>query len=206
MKLAAWVRRIFFGIFFAAAFFLLIFTFLANLGGKSDTLKHSTQDFISEITGKSAHIGTLNQLNFFPLIVVDFEELVLHASPARIDKPITLGSFKTLSDFWDVSWRTGKFRALNFSNFRAPAGSLCKKELILDTGVITQTSDTDFVYTISGRIGDKELRIDIPTNAYGTDPDRKYQLNFELPVSVRIGKNNLEPLPITELWKKLETY
>ena len=60
-----------------SAVLLIVLTVMANVGGNSETLRQSIEQFITENTSYNASVGQLNAMKFFPDIILDFEKTEL---------------------------------------------------------------------------------------------------------------------------------
>src|SRR5262249_31243184 len=127
-------------IFFAVAFFLIIFTVMANMGGSSDTLRESIEQFISESTGYKARVGHLSAMTFFPDISFNFENMELYGESSA-EPAVYTGSVKVALDFWDVMMNTGKIKTFNIRKFRALPGVIFESAFALDELAITDKEE-----------------------------------------------------------------
>ena len=103
-----------------AAILGVIFTILGNVGGKSDTLRQSVEEFIAETTGAMVEIRNFKNLRIFPRIIIDFEDLYLYNAKVQ-----DVGGIRKLYiefGFWDVILGNGRFHAIEMTGARLPTG------------------------------------------------------------------------------------
>lgn len=173
-------------IFFVSAFFLVIFTVLANMGGKSDALKQMVEQFIAESSGYDAKIETLNGVTFFPSLSCDFENLDLYKRSlpgipaAHVDRlRISLG-------FWDVLASNGKIKLLDAHGIKAMPGVLLDKAIRIDAAAIADDGP-NAAFEGKGSIGDAPLDFSMSMKVFGEGRKKKYRFGLERDFSLALG-------------------
>jgi hypothetical protein len=186
-------------LFCVAAFLLLMFTVLANMGGSSDALKGAVEDYISSATGYKASIGKFNNLSFFPLVVFDFENLDLKVGTA--DEPvITAGRVYFATGFWDVAWRSGKIKDFEIRDVHAQPGILTHKELAIGQLVLTSSVEgKEAALAGDGSIGPYALNVHMDMNVMGKGLDKKYTFPED-----RFLRLNFGDIALTAIQKNAE--
>lgn len=167
--------------FFVAAFILVILTVLANMGGKSDTLKDALEGVISESTGYMAHVGELNNMSFFPQMGVSFGSLELRETEGGV--PVAVAEKgEVYFDFFDVMRGTGKVKALNIRDFRALPGAFMKKSLQIEYVEIVDLEGTEAELAGEGMIGEDKfkLRADLERDGERYGFGTKRAMEFEI--------------------------
>jgi hypothetical protein len=148
------------GIIVLIALSMVVF---ANLGGNGEWQKSGVESLISEVTGYHAKVAQLNDVQFYPTILFDFEKLTLHKTPDT-EKPLAwLGAARMEMNFWDMFSGNGKVKTLRLSGLQANADVLTPKPLTLNTLDINQDGTQ---FTGSGTMGETPFTITIPAESF----------------------------------------
>lgn len=179
---------------FIAIFLFIVFTVMANLGGSSQTLKASIEEYISDVSGYRAQIGTLKRVSFFPMISFDFEDLEL--SSARQGSVAEVQAVSLYMDFFDVMFSTGKFRRIRIEGFEARAGLLLAPPIRVKKLYIDAQEFEEPFLRLEGNIGDKPVEASMKLERYGSAPGRA---EYRLPAkgrktTLRIGNAYAETM------------
>lgn len=187
-----WYTGLFKVIFFVGAFFLVIFTVMANIGGDDDFYKQSVEDYFKERTGYDAKIKTLNNISFFPTIRVDFEGLELRENALDTAPLASVDHAFFRMGFWDVTLGTGKFKALSITNFQALPGVFTPQSLNLRSVKIEPSADAQAQtkLTASGRYGGADISAYSTLKTYGSKRRIKHAFGEQQEIFVRIGQLN----------------
>ena len=180
-----WFGTTFKVLFFVLAGLILIFAVLANLGGSSDTLKKSIEEFVTENTGYDAKVGKLNNMNFFPDIVLDFEntEFFRHG---KIDVVMAAQKVQVTFGFWDVMARTGKIKKMNIEGFRALPETLLEKSVRVDRLAIVETESGPRMES-TGLIGDHPFAVSYSMESSGLGGGKNYSFGRERDLDIKFG-------------------
>lgn len=161
-------------VFFVAAFFIVIFTVLANMGGNSEGLRSTVEQLATDTTGYQAKLGKLNNVTFFPSISVDVENLELFRAGIKDVPAIRADRIRTSMGFWDVTFRNGRIKALAVENVRALSGVFLDRPITIDTLAIADTSADEARMEIRGSIGAEKLNASVSMDPYGFGKARRY--------------------------------
>lgn len=132
-KKVNWISRLIKIGFILLAFFLVIITVLANMGGNSDMLKHSVAQFVSEMfKGRPVEVDTLNHMGFFPTVGVDVEGINVLSKPENGVPILRIEKLKAFMSFWNVATRHPHFSGLYAENIAAIKGFITPNEFTLE--------------------------------------------------------------------------
>ena len=180
-------------VFFIVAFFLVIFTILANMGGHSDNLKTYVEEFITQNTGYKAKIKTLNGLSFFPTIALDFEGLDMYRGAIGDIPLVHADRFHVALSFWDMMTNDGKIKILSAIGVKAMPGVLLDKPFTFDTIDIADAQPGQAQLEGKGTIGSNPFSFSVQMSASGEGHARKY---FFSPENHRPGEIKLGAISI----------
>jgi hypothetical protein len=126
-----WFKRLMIFSLLFMVFFLIIFTVIARMGGDSEPLRLSIEDYISDATGMDASVEKLNGLHFFPVMIIDFQNLSLTQADEQ-EPAVTVERVRMAASFFDVLWQTGKFKALGLSQLKAAPRTIMEQSVTID--------------------------------------------------------------------------
>lgn len=169
---------------------IVVFTVLANLGGSSDTLKKSIEEFVSENSAYNAKVGKLNNMNFFPDIIVDFENTEFFRK-GDLDVVMTAQKIQVAFSFWDVMGRTGKIKKLNIEGFRAAPETLMEKGVQIDSLAIVD-GETGPRMESKGMIGNQAFSASYGMESSGLGAGRKYSFGHDRELGITLGDVSLK--------------
>ncbi|MCC6598566.1 MAG: AsmA family protein [Alphaproteobacteria bacterium] len=149
-------------VLYSSFFLFILFTVLANLGGSSDVLKESIEQYLSENTNYTAHVGKLNAMHFFPEIAVDLENLELRDVKTG-DVAIYIGKAQISIGFFDVTFKRQRFRSFSIQDMRAAAGSLLGKPLSFEYIGLRKEEEGAFL-AAEGNLDGRPLSLKIAFN------------------------------------------
>lgn len=180
-----WLTKL---LFFAAVFVFILLVILSKIGGSSDLLKGAVEDYVSEATGYTATIETLNYLNFFPDIGLSLENLELHADDKNAETVGRVKSIRFLSGFWDVAFGTGKVKGLHVEDVAIQDNVLLNYPVSIKKLSIENQDDQDKGrLLINGRIGPHKLDGQVDLEATGERWGRTYVFGKEKPLQITLG-------------------
>lgn len=180
-----WFGTIFKILFCVLAGLILIFAVLANLGGSNDALKKSIEEFVAENTGYDAKVGKLNNMNFFPDIILDFENTEFFRR-GQIDVVMTAQKVQVAFGFWDVMARTGKIKKMNIEGFRAMPEILTDKSVRVDSLAIVETENGPRMES-KGLIGENPFSVSYSMESSGLGGGRNYRFGRERDLDITFG-------------------
>jgi hypothetical protein len=180
-----WFSTTFKVLFCVLAALILIFAVLANLGGSSETLKRSIEEYVAENTGYDAKVGKLNNMNFFPDIVLDFENTEFFRRD-QIDVVMAAQKVQVAFGFWDVMARTGKIKKMNIEGFRALPGTLLEKSVRVDRLAIIETEGGPRMES-AGLIGEHAFSVSYSMESSGLGGGKKYSFGNERDLDITFG-------------------
>lgn len=163
--------------FFVAAFLLVIFTVLANMGGNGDFHKNAIEQFASEATGYYARVKLLHNLTYFPTIGADFEDMDFLDDPIEDIGRIHIDRTQVALSFWDVAARNGKMKALNVQGLHALPGTIFEKPVNLKYFAILDTGENQAKLEGSGTIDTQPLVFSMNMTSEGAGRSKKYSFD-----------------------------
>lgn len=177
-----WIFRIIKISFFIAIFLFVIFTVLSRLGGNTDVLKGSIEQYLSEISGYKATVGKLNTMQFFPDIIVDIENTEFQNADAQI--VMIVEKAKIAISFFDVTFATGRWRALAIENFYVAPDIWMPAPVLFKTIGLEDKADGQGRLIFNGRMGVSDFSGFAAMDVSGPPVRRLYQFgpswNFEV--------------------------
>ena len=191
-KKRRWLRTIIKIALLAAVLLFIVLTVLKNLGGADDTLKSGIEGYISEATGYTATVRTLNNVTFFPDISFDFEDLELWEDGVEYDPVALVGKIEFSTGFWDVLFGTGKIRGLYLKSAYARPGSFLDQAIAIKTLSIIETNSGEVFLEGEGAVGSNEVAVKVNIQPGGSPGRRKYKLTPDKGITLRYGPIKLE--------------
>ena len=178
-------KTIFKWVFIFALFAAAGFWILGALGGDSDRHREVVEGYLQDITGLEARIGQINSLNFFPTIIIDFENLdmvdvALPIEEQRVEIHADDAFFAV--DFRDVIFGSGKFRSIEVNHVQILAGHLMEEAVVVDFLRVEHVDEGVAFLMGSGMIGERAFTMKVPVLVYGSLPKAKYRFDLEYPV------------------------
>lgn len=195
-KKKSWFSRLFMIVICAGIFFAIIFTVLANIGGNSEPLKQSVEQYLTDATPYVARVGTLNHMNFFPSVIVDFNNLELMPDGLPTAEPLirVQKSFMAAS-FWDVITHSGKVNAIHISYLYALPGSLFKNDFTLsDLSILTNETADEAILKAEGKIAATPFFAIMGLEISGTFPHNQYRIGKEKKIEAGLGDYRLNAI------------
>ena len=171
--------------FFFGAFMLVVLTVMANVGGKSETLRQSIEQFITENTSYSASVAHLNAMTFFPDIVLDFEKTELREKEST-DLAMTADHVLLAFGFWDVMASTGKIKALSVDNLRVRPGIFISPSFEAESVKIVESVDGPRLEG-KGSVGAEKFNFSTDMNSRGSGRRKRYFFGNERAFFLNLG-------------------
>lgn len=161
---------------------------LGNVGGPNSEFKSSVEDFVSESTGYHARISSLNNIRFFPNIVIDFNDMILFETEKELRQIGHLGRANIVMSFWDVFRQSGHFKFIYIDNLDINPGIYSDKHLTLDLVQIEKTPDNSFYLIIKGKADKDSFEIKLPLETRGIRYQQTFNLGGPHIFSIKIGE------------------
>ncbi len=180
-------------LFFVGAFFAVIFTVMANMGGTNDTLKGAIEDFLSEATGYQARVTTLNNMSFFPSIAVDIEDVNFFSTMDNNVPVATLQRADIAMGFWTVMFKTPNIKRFFISELNIIPGVITRQAISLERAGIFETAKGRRAYfVIKGTLGEKEISVRAEMEKSGSARKPQYKFGDHKFVEASIGELTAE--------------
>lgn len=168
---------------YAVAAVFISLMVLHFMGGNGDYLKGVVEDYISETTGYTAKIGTLNAVSLYPVIGVDFDDLELTRDGKSVAK---MDHFNFSTGFWGASMGSS-VRTLSILNLSADAGVFTPGALSVDKLAIDVKQDAPHLI-LDGLYAGKPLSFTMPLRMKtGFSGSVSFGFNDKAPFHFRAG-------------------
>lgn len=167
---------------------------LGNIGGQNSEFKASIEGYITESTGYPARISVLNNIRFFPNIVINFNDLRVFKTEEKTQTVARLGYMHTVMSFWDVLGQTGRFKFISVKDLNIDAGLILKQDITLSALDIQQENESVFYLKGHGKIGDYPFNIELPLKTRGSGYNITFSFSGERPFLLNIGDVRFEGL------------
>lgn len=175
-----------------SAVLLIVLTVMANVGGKSDTLRQSIEQFITENTSYNASVGQLNAMTFFPDIVLDFEKTELREREST-DLAMTADHVLLAFGFWDVMTSTGKIKALSVDNLWVGPGVFIAPSFKVESVKIIESVDGPRLEG-KGEIGAEQFSFSTDMNSRSSGRKKRYFFGNNRDFSLNLGNIKISGL------------
>lgn len=171
---------------FLGVFLVVILLVLASLGGDSDVLKETAEDFIGNKLNGSAKIEKLHAITFFPYLSADIENVTVYETPSHERQKASVDRLQIAFEFWDIAFSTGKVRTLNVENFRSKAGALTKQPLAIEQIAIIDEGKEAYLKG-AGKISGVPFDFKADAVIHGSGKSRKYSFSDIKPFEASFG-------------------
>lgn len=180
--------------FFVIAFGLIFIMILANMGGKSDTLKVSVEKFVSEIFGgRPAVIGTLHNMSFFPKVGVSAENILIMSKAEDGFPIVTIDKLQLYMGFWNVATRDPRFSKFYIENFKAIKGVIGAQEFEIEKAYVDHDIEANTAQLrVNGKIGVHALSLIAGLDIYGSGGKYRYRLQEGFPLQIDLADLHFE--------------
>ncbi len=186
-----WIKRIVKLSLIVAAFFAVMLLVMANLGGNNPVFKEALESFASETTGHRASIQQFNDLQIFPRIIIDFDDLELYALD-KGDAPVGgLKNFRIKMSFWSAMFGTGKIMDFQIDELKLPAGAVTPAELLITSVSLNDKGEDIVPLAIRGQYGGHSFKFDARMQASGADNTRAYKFPKENDIALAVNDLSL---------------
>ncbi len=193
-KKVNWFGRLLKISFILAAFFLVIITVLANMGGSSDTLKDAVTQFVSEsFSGRPAEVDKLVNMSFFPSVGLDVEGIHVLTKPEDGIKIMSVGKLQAYMDFWHVATRKARLKAFYLEDVSAIKGAFLPNEIYIEKVFIDHDIENGIAHLKgNGKVGVHPWTLSAGMQVYGSKGKYEYTLGSSFPISLEIADVKLE--------------
>lgn len=134
-----------------AAFLFIAFSVLANIGGNSDVLRGAIEGYASELSGQKASIGQLNNMQFFPDVLFDLEDLKIEDADQRII--FSVDQLKLSFSFFDLLFSKNRYRVFEVKNLFVAENILMPPGIFIQTVRIKEDEQKKGQLVFQGHIG-----------------------------------------------------
>lgn len=169
---------------------------LGNIGGKSEIFKASVEDFTNELTGYTAEIASLNNIRFFPNIIIDFSGMSVFKTPEKTQIIGSLGNAQLVMSFWDVFRQNGRFKFLLAENLYVHRDVISTKDISLATLGIQKAPESDaqdgFSLFAQGRVGEYDFDVSLPLQTRGEGHGQSFNFATDRPAKINFGEAEIE--------------
>lgn len=131
-------------------------TSLSMLGGNSDSMKESLENYLGDLTGSTAKIETLNAVVFFPVLGVDIDGLTLSRDGVDAARFAHV-NFST--GFWGALGGRSALRSLDFRDGTIGAGLLTPRSVRVDQFKIDFENVDKPVLALDGEYGGEKVTL-----------------------------------------------
>ncbi len=173
-----WFSRLLKLIFILSACFLVMILVLANMGGSSDALKGSVEDFISGLSkGRPVQVGVLNRMSFFPRVGVDAQNIHILASEEHDYPMVHIGKAQIFMNFWDVAFGGSKVLHFYVENVYAIKGVFGQNDFSVERVFIDHDIEQGSAYLKgNGKVGVHSWSFSSDLDVHGAKGSYKFSL------------------------------
>ena len=170
--LRQWTRRILKITFALGVLFAVVFFTLGNISRFKEPLQDAAQKYLSDITGYESTIIDFNGMYFFPLVMIDFENLEMR-NPSEVGPVITAQSIFMAASFFDVMGQSGRFKAFQIKELIARPNTITDQALGIEIMEIVEDEDGTAWVRANGVLGtDEAFTFQIPLEKKGKESYR----------------------------------
>ena len=185
---------------------------LAQIGGKDDIFKESVEQFASEATGTHAEILSINNIRFFPNVIINFNDMRFFESQKKAQQIARIGHANVVISFWDVLGHNGRFKFILLEDIFVDAGHISEKTISIQHISTNKANpdpniNTDFFLETRGQIGEYDVRLELPLESHGQHYSRTFILDTQRPSNIQLGeaKLSLQPQHTTDSLELINT-
>ena len=175
-------------------FLFIVLTVLSRLGGNSDVLKESIEGFITDATPYTAKITTLNNMNFFPDIIIDVSGIELRegeSEDTNTAPAIYIGAAKFALPFFDAMFRPGHFKTVELQGLESRPGVL-HTQIVSIKSLNVQHDETGAFLAANGLLGAQRMDGKLELNVKGKPGRPLYELADERSFEINLADLKLK--------------
>ena len=191
-----WLMRLLKFVFIIIAFFLIIFTVLANMGGTNETLHGGVEDFVRELSGGyPVKLEKLNNMSFFPRIGVDAQGLEILSSPESKVPIVSIGRVQAFMGFWKVATQDPRFSSIYLEDVRAIKGVFGPNELYIEKIFIDHDIESETaVLRGNGKSGIHPWTMSMGLDVFGKNGKYTYRMPYKAQILFNIADVHFEAM------------
>lgn len=184
------------GFFTKLFFFFLIIgvvgiMVLSSLGGNSDVLKGSIEDYLSQRFQGRAQIDEFHQMTFYPYLAVDMEGVNVFEGDSETRTRFSAKKVVLGMGFWDLALGNGKLKTMNIQGMKAAPGTIIAQGLTVDNAAIIDEGDQAYIRS-SGKIGATPYNFETHVETHGKGKRKKYSFGDVRPFDANLGDIKLK--------------
>lgn len=188
MKVLGIIGKILAGI---AVLFGISLIVLGNIGGNGDQYKTMLEEMISDASGYNAKITTLNNVRFFPNLIIDFDGLQLMPQESEVPV-ITMESLAFKAGLFDAMFGEPKVKIFDLENLSISKGLYTRERLAITRLGIDDPAEGQPSLSLTGTLGADPIRAKIDLSGYGQGVDRAFDLGDRRHLLLSVKGLNLE--------------
>ncbi len=173
-----WFSRLLKLVFILSACFLVMITVLSNMGGSSEALKGSVEDFVSSASGRRpVRVGVLNHISFFPKVGVDLQNLHILTREEHDYPIVRVGKAQIFMNFWDVVFGGAKIVNLYVEDVYAIKGIIGRNDFSAERIFIDHDIEQGRAYLKgNGKVGVHSWNLSLDLEVYGSKGSYSYSI------------------------------
>lgn len=165
----------------------ILLTALSRMGGNSDVLRETIEDFLTDNTPYTARIVKLNHMHFFPSVVIDVEGVELRGgSDGTGETAVRVDSARFVMGFFDLLFQPGNFKDVQIQGLSAQSGSIFSKPLNMDYLKIIDEEGAAHIEA-KGKIGEYDAHATLGLASSAAQGRRVYKIGAERPFEISIA-------------------
>lgn len=151
-----WVFKL---VFVLAVIAVLVISVLSMIGGNGPSLRKGAEDYIGAVAGMDVTIGTLNEISFFPRIVLDMEDIVF-TSAVYTEQAASVEKLYMAMPFWRAFIGKSRAESVEINNITARPGVWGPRSLSIRKVALEPQGDKGApALTADGKYGDDPFNV-----------------------------------------------
>lgn len=153
------------GVVLAALIFIGV-SILSVSGGSNDNLRRGLEQFLTDYTGLVATIGTLEDAQFYPDLIMDARDVALRDTANDPMPDVKIGEIRVRMRFWDAILSRGAFREFTITSLATEPAAIFPVVLSFEK-VSVETSEGRAGLTGKGSYDGRPLTFFLPLEVTG---------------------------------------
>jgi len=187
-KLAKWI---FIKVPIIVAIFMLVMIVALKLVERHpDPLRDGFEEYLSKSSGTNATIGELEDIKFFPNVVVNLNDLTMHNANNAAVIDLSVKTAEVSAPFWSMLFGGSRINILDITKLEAVAGQLSPLEIKVENIQIEDRNGPDqygsFIIS-NGTYGGKKMSFEAEIES----KNKGYKIPKMIPFSLSVGKSSL---------------